>query len=109
MKSLIDICIPRDTVNDEEVLIVSVPCDDGDYVRKGETVLEYETSKAVKSIEIQEEGYIAYRCKVMENVKVGSAVAAIFSSRDDHAVAEWRANIPFLPPAYKRTNLIRQE
>lgn len=99
MKPIKTICISRDTVNDEEVLIVSIPFSEGDFVHKGETILEYETSKALTSIEVEEEGHIAYRCKEMENVRVGSVVAALFDIWDVKAVSEWRASVDEAPPA----------
>ena len=91
MKPAQPIFIPQDSVNDEEVLIVARPFNDGDLVRKGQTVLEYETSKTLNSIELDEDGYIAYRCEEGENVRIGAEVATVFKEWDAEAVSVWRA------------------
>ncbi len=91
MKPAKIILIPHDSVNDEEVLIISLTFAEGDFARKGETILEYETSKAVMSVELEVEGFIAYRCAEGESVRVGAAVAAVFAAWDTESVADWRA------------------
>lgn len=91
MKMSRSIFIPRDSVNDESVVIVGRPFADGDFVAKGQSIIEYETSKAVISVEAEADVFIAYTCEVGQNVRVGAEVAATFEKWDVEAVAVWRA------------------
>ena len=82
MKILREIIIPQETVNDQEVLIIVLYFKEGDFVLANETVLEFETSKAVVAIEAGTDGYIHYKCKENDQIKIGSTAAIIFEDSD---------------------------
>jgi len=93
MKSPIEICIPKDNVNDEEVLITDLLLDDGDAVAEGEAILVYETSKATMELTAPADGNVAYRCAPGDYVPVGG-LAAVLSEGAAEA-----ASAPALEPA----------
>ena len=72
-----NLIISQDSVNDEKVLIVSTFFKDGDKVNKGDLIIEYETSKAIMSIEAEENGFVFYNCLEGDYVFIGSSVAEI--------------------------------
>jgi acetyltransferase-like isoleucine patch superfamily enzyme len=83
MKLIQKILVPQDSANDDEVKIVLVPWIDGAFVEVGDTVLEYETSKAINTLEFERSGYVAYLCTEGKNVAIGAAVALIFDEWDE--------------------------
>ncbi|MBI9081322.1 MAG: hypothetical protein JEY79_16475 [Pseudodesulfovibrio sp.] len=77
MKSLIEISIPKDTVNDDEVLITDIMYADGDPVVQGDLLLVYESSKASVEIEATGNGFVAFPCREGDYVPIGNVVARI--------------------------------
>jgi acetyltransferase-like isoleucine patch superfamily enzyme len=73
------IVIPREIVNDDQVTIVEWLVRPGDYVKKGDVVLEVETSKANISIEAEADGYIEILHPVGAEVAVGEEVGRLLS------------------------------
>ena len=78
MKLLQEIIIPNDSVNDESVMIMTLDYNDGDFIQKGDTIIEFETSKAVSTIEAEYDGYIFYNFKEGDQVLIGEIVAEIY-------------------------------
>lgn len=76
-----NLIISQDSVNDEKVLITSTFFNDGEEVKKGDLIIEYETSKAIMTIEAEQNGYVFYNCKEGDNVLIGSSVAEINSKK----------------------------
>jgi acetyltransferase-like isoleucine patch superfamily enzyme len=72
-----NIIIPQDSVNDEKVLIVTTFFKDGDEVKIGDQIIEYETSKAIISIEAEQNGFVFYNCMAGDYVFIGTSVAEI--------------------------------
>ena len=72
-----NLIISQDSVNDEKVLIVTTFFKDGDEVKKGDLIIEYETSKAIMSIEAEQNGFVFYNCMAGDNVFIGTSVAEI--------------------------------
>ncbi|MDA7566623.1 hypothetical protein N8769_01475 [Flavobacteriaceae bacterium] len=77
MKILQKLIIDQDSVNDVEVLILDLFFKDGDYVKKDDIICEYETSKAVISIESNVNGYVFFYVKSEEMVSIGSPIGEI--------------------------------
>lgn len=77
MKTVSEISIPKDTVNDDEVLITDILFASGDMVAEGDLLLVYESSKASVEIEAPRAGYVTYRCSLGGYAPVGSVVAEI--------------------------------
>lgn len=71
------IVVPRDTVNDDFVVLVRWLLPDGSPVKPGVAVAEIETSKAVLELEADRDGFLVHGAKVLEQVAVGGEVGAI--------------------------------
>lgn len=69
--------IPKDTVNDDEVLVTDLLFASGDAVREGDLLLVYESSKASVEMEAPANGHVRYHCSEGDSVPVGSVVADI--------------------------------
>lgn len=78
MKILQEIKVPKESVNDEFLNVVGIPFKNGDKVIKNDLLLELETSKAVLTIEAEEEGFIQYLCKIGEDVEINKTVIKIW-------------------------------
>lgn len=89
-----EIFIPRDTVNDEEVLITDLFCAEGAKVAKGEPLLAYESSKASVEVEAPAAGYVAYHCAEGGYAPVGGLVAVIADAPDNAGHAPVREAAP---------------
>ena len=76
--------VPRLNSNDDEMVVVNVFVKPGDQVKKGEALLELETSKTVIEVESEESGFILkIDCNEADVVQVGSVVAWIGASCDE--------------------------
>ncbi|MBN22522.1 MAG: hypothetical protein CL678_14665 [Bdellovibrionaceae bacterium] len=78
MTLLEEIVIPKDTVNDEFVIITSILVSEGDSVSSNTPILEYETSKSNIEIVSNNKGYIYLDCSEGDEIKVGKKVASVF-------------------------------
>lgn len=79
MKLLKEIRVPKESVNDEFLNVVAIPFKNGDKVSKAETILELETSKAIITVEAEEDGYVEYLCNIGSEVKVNSVIIKIWN------------------------------
>lgn len=75
--------VEKISANDEYVLILSEYFHDGDHVKKGDALLEYETSKTILQLCANEDGFIKYQFKEMENVSVGSVLVELYENSED--------------------------
>ena len=71
------VSVPRDTVNDESVLILNWKVESGSTVEKDQLICEVETSKAVLEIHAPEAGQIDYRHAAGDEVAVGATICSI--------------------------------
>lgn len=74
---MIDILVPRETVNDETVIVVSVMVESESHVLKGQILFEFETSKTVISMNSPEDGIIYHNLSTGDELKVGSAACQL--------------------------------
>ena len=72
---------PKDTVNDDSVIINKILFKTGDKVKADELVAEIETSKALVEISCQESGYIKCLCKENQEVAIGKKLFEIDSEK----------------------------
>ena len=72
-----NLIISQDSVNDDKVLIVNTFFKEGDEVKKGDLIIEYETSKAIMSIEAEQNGFVFYNCMAGDYVFIGTSVGEI--------------------------------
>lgn len=78
MKLLQEISVPQESVNDDMLLVVSMPFADGAKVSDRDIVLELESSKTTFTIEAETDGYIQYFCTEGEEVAVNAVVIKIY-------------------------------
>ena len=89
--------VPRETVNDETVILVEWKAKEGELVKSGQVVAEIETSKAVLEVTAPETGFLRPRFKKAEKVGVGEVLFFLTDDpsspvpRDPHAEAAARA------------------
>lgn len=69
--------IPRETVNDDSVLILAWKAPSGSMVAKEQLICEVETSKAVLEIHAPASGLLEYTAAAGEEVPVGSTICTI--------------------------------
>ncbi len=77
MPDIIPITIPRDTVNDETVLILCWKAPSGSFVEKDQFLCEVETSKAVMEIHSPAPGILRYTAAAGSEIPVGSMICSI--------------------------------
>ena len=80
-KLLETITTPKDTVNDDSVIVNKILFKTGDKVKADELVAEIETSKALVEIHCQESGYIKCLCRENQEVSVGETLFEIYSAK----------------------------
>jgi pyruvate/2-oxoglutarate dehydrogenase complex dihydrolipoamide acyltransferase (E2) component len=83
MSILQTITTPQESVNDEFLTVFGVPFLNGDFIKKGAIIIEFESSKAVISIESEYDGYIYYFCDLEEEVPINSKVIEIHDKKDE--------------------------
>ena len=83
MKILQEIHVQKESVNDDKVVILDLYFKNGDFVKTGDIVLEFETSKATISIEVLHNGYIYYYCEEGDEINVGSIVAQVSDQKQE--------------------------
>jgi len=96
-ENILEIRIPRETVNDDHVTLVRWHRQTGAEIKRGETVVSIETSKAVLDLESPASGYLEILVPEGMEVSIGeligritpaaksSAPSEIFGSRPDEA------------------------
>ena len=74
---MIEIKIPRESANDDEVSVVELNFSNGDFVKEGDVVASVEGEKAVYDIESPVEGFITYIYQIDDVVAVDCVVALV--------------------------------
>jgi len=74
-----EVVLEKVSVSDEIYTINEVFFNDGAAVKKGTTILSFETSKASIDLEAPSEGFVFYNCRVGDQKLVGEIVAVISS------------------------------
>lgn len=69
-------------MSEEFVTITSVPRTTGDFVKKGDIIIELETSKATHTIEADCDGYVRYFCEEGDDIEVNALIVQISDSPD---------------------------
>ena len=85
MNILEEILVPQESVNDNNVIITKLFFQNGDHVKKGDIILEFETSKSIVEIESNFDGFIIYYFESGDEVNVGNVIAKIM---DEYNPAE---------------------
>lgn len=74
---LAEIRVPRETVNDDVVIILAWHCAHGERVRAGDPIVSIETSKAVVEIEAEAKGYVEIRHREGAKVRIGELIGKV--------------------------------
>lgn len=83
MSLIKEIKVPLIAVNDTSLTVVELSFADGASVKKGDTVMIFETSKTTYNVEAEEDGFIQYFCETGSDYEVNEVVAKIFSEAAD--------------------------
>lgn len=83
MGLLQDIKVPLLAVNDTTLTVVDLAFTNGQYVKKNDIVLVFETSKTTYEVLAETNGYIQYLCEAGRDYDVNQIVAKIFSSETE--------------------------
>lgn len=77
MSNVISVHVPRENVNDEEVVIIAWHAANGERVADGQVLVEVETSKATVEIVSPAAGFIRYTLEAGESVAVGRVLCTV--------------------------------
>jgi acetyltransferase-like isoleucine patch superfamily enzyme len=77
---MLEVRVPRESANDNEVTVVEVNYSDGDWVEIGAIVVSVEGEKAVYSIPAHRSGRVVYVVGIGDKVEVSSTVAVILDN-----------------------------
>jgi len=83
MPLLQQIKVPLISVNDTSLTVVDIPFSTGDKIKKGDIILEFETSKTTYDVRAEEDGYIQYLCENGNDYDVNDIVAIIYSEANE--------------------------
>ena len=108
---MIEVMVPRETVNDDSVIIGNVFVGNGGSVKKGQLVVAIETSKTSIAIDSPNDGLIFHDLMIGKEVNVGSCLFSIMvndetsilkSIQSSHQIKETFSNAIFSKAAKKR-------
>lgn len=80
---MFEIRMPKFDVNDNTVTVVEVYVSDGDYVSEGTVLFKAESTKMVKDIISEYNGYIKLHCKAFDTKQIGELTAVVYESKDE--------------------------
>jgi len=83
MALLQEIGVPLLAVNDTSLTVVEINFSNGQYVKKGDHLMVFETSKTTYDVEAEADGYIQYLCELEKDYEVNEVVAKIFSEESE--------------------------
>ena len=77
------VIVPKENVNDEEVVVQSIHFKSKDKVKKGDHVIELETSKTAIEIESPCDGFVDIKVSEGDEISVGSVLFEVLESLDE--------------------------
>ena len=83
MSEPLNITIPRHNANDDEVEVVKILVNNGDFIKKNTPLIEVETSKINEEIVSSYDGYIQLLVEVGQEVEVDSIFATISENANE--------------------------
>lgn len=83
MPLLHEIAVPLLAVNDTSLTVVEMSFENGQYVKKGDQIMVFETSKTTYDVQAEADGYIQYLCELDKDYEVNEIVAKIFSEEGE--------------------------
>jgi pyruvate/2-oxoglutarate dehydrogenase complex dihydrolipoamide acyltransferase (E2) component len=88
-----EIKVPLLAVNDTELTVVDLPFEYGAFVKKGDVIIVFESSKTTYDVVAEADGCISYVCETGEDYEVNAIVANIYSTKEE---------LPAVPDAKKK-------
>ena len=82
------IIVPQESVNDDDVTVVTIKVTEKQKVSEGDILAEIETSKAIVDIESSVNGFVHVKCKEGDDIPVGSVMFEVYESEDFIAKTE---------------------
>ena len=89
---MIEIFVPRENVNDDSVIVRAVHYKTGNFVNKGQIIVEIETSKTNIDIESPEDGVIAHDLEVGNEIEIGSLLFSIGKDEKNNDASKFQEN-----------------
>lgn len=77
------VIVPKENVNDEEVIVQSINFKSKDKVKKGDHVIDLETSKTAIEIESPCDGFLNIKVSEGDEISVGSVLFEVLESLDE--------------------------
>ena len=103
MAKLIEkIIVPQESVNDDDVTVVSIKVKEKQKISAKDILVEIETSKAILDIESTRAGYVHVKCKEGDDVPVGDVMFEIYDS-EDFVVNNEKSEIKIDVPVSEKT------
>lgn len=90
----IDFYLPRETVNDDEYLVIEIPQPSGSKIEAGDVIAVFETSKAAVEVRSNAPGYLHHNLRLQNRVKIGSLIAKVTSERKAPGDISQRSALP---------------
>jgi len=73
----------KDNVNDEEVIVIKIYFKNGEKIKKGDHILDLETSKTAIEVESPEDGYLKIFVNEDQEIPIGKCLFEIFKSQSE--------------------------
>lgn len=77
MSNISDIIVAKETVSDDSYKVTGIFYKEANFIRKGDLIGSFETSKADVDIESPIDGYVFYNCILGDTISVGDVFACI--------------------------------
>ncbi len=81
---MFEVKIPKFDVNDNNVTIAEIYVREGDFVKKQDRLFKAESTKMVRDITAEREGYIRLCCGAFDSKKTGEAAAVIYDTKEEY-------------------------
>ena len=80
---MIEVIVPRENVNDDSVVVRAIHVKSGDFINKGQLVVEIETSKTNIDIESPEAGLVSHNLEIGAEISIGALLFSV-GSQESH-------------------------
>jgi pyruvate/2-oxoglutarate dehydrogenase complex dihydrolipoamide acyltransferase (E2) component len=80
--------VPLIAVNDTSLTVVDINFQNKGYVKKGDIIMVFETSKTTYEVIAEVDGYIKYLCEINNDYAVNTVVAELYEAAEEIKVTE---------------------
>jgi pyruvate/2-oxoglutarate dehydrogenase complex dihydrolipoamide acyltransferase (E2) component len=82
---MVEVVVPRDSVNDESVIVVKVRIPSGVLVNPGDIVVDVETSKTIIELPSPQHGIVNHNLEVGQEIGIGGLLYTVENAATQHA------------------------